>query len=116
MRYTGYTKLSDRTRESLVRIAREALKTRCHDGTSLAWVLRGLTESGALVWDDKPARRQTYRNIARDVLLYMERQGLLVRDYGGWWWDYRAMGGRAMTARPRPQTKMVAYQPKDLIP
>src|SRR5690349_14160123 len=77
---------SDQQRENLVDIARKAFaKTKCHDARSLAWVLRDLTESGALVWDDKPARRQTFRAIARDLLDYMERQGFLVRDYAGWY-------------------------------
>jgi hypothetical protein len=76
----------DQRREALVNIAREAFAEKeCHDATSLAWVLRGLTENGALVWDDKPARRKTYRTIAGDVLGYMERQELVVRNGCGWY-------------------------------
>jgi hypothetical protein len=76
----------DQKREALVNVARKAfVEKECHDATSLAWVLRDLTESGALVWDDKPARRKTYRAIAGDILGYMERQGLLVCDSCGWY-------------------------------
>ena len=47
------------------------------------------------MWDDKPARRKTYRTIAGDILSYMERQGLLVCDSCGW---YRHGNETAMTA------------------
>jgi hypothetical protein len=85
-KYAKFSVWSDKQREVLVDVARKAFaKTKCHDATSLAWVFKDLTESGALVWDDKPAWRKTYRTIAGDVLSYMERQGLVVRDSYGWY-------------------------------
>jgi hypothetical protein len=85
-KYAKLSLWSDQQRESLVAAVRTAfVKTKCHDGTSLAWVLRNLTESGVLVWDKKPTQRHTYRAIARDLLDYMERQGFLVRDNIGWY-------------------------------
>jgi hypothetical protein len=85
-KYAKLSLWSDQQRESLVDVAHKAFaKTKCHDATSLAWILRDLTENGALVWDDKPRQRKTYRTIAGDVLSYMEHQGLLVRDSAGWY-------------------------------
>jgi hypothetical protein len=84
-KYAKLSLWSDQQRESLVDVARKAFTEKgCHDATSLARVFKDLTESGALAWDDKPAHRQTYRTIAGDVLSYMERQGLVVRDSCGW--------------------------------
>jgi hypothetical protein len=86
MKYAKLSLLSDQQRESLVDVAHKAFaKTKCHDARSLAWALKALTESGALVWDDKPRQRQTYRAIAGEVLSYIEHQGLLVRDSAGWY-------------------------------
>jgi hypothetical protein len=98
-KYAKLSLWSDQQRESLVDIARGAfIGKECHDATSLAWVLRDLTESGALVWDNKPTRRQTYRAIAGDVLSYMERQGLIVCESSGW---YRRRPLPAPAGRPR---------------
>jgi hypothetical protein len=85
-KYAKLSLWSDQQRESLVEVARKAfVEKECHDATSLAWVLRGLTENGVPAWDDKPRLRKTYRAIARDVLNYMERRGLIVCDSSGWY-------------------------------
>jgi hypothetical protein len=85
-RYAKLSLWSDQQRKSLVEVAWKAfVEKECHDAISLAWVLKDLTENGALVWDDKPARRKTYRTIAGDLLSYMESQGLLVCDSCGWY-------------------------------
>jgi hypothetical protein len=92
MKYAKLSLLSDQQRENLVDVAHKAFaKKDCHDARSLAWALKALTESGALVWDNKPRHRQAYRAIAGDVLSYMEHQGFLMRDSAGWY-------------RPRPMS------------
>jgi hypothetical protein len=51
MKSMMFRNLPDQKREALVDVARKAFaKTKCHDATSLAWVLKDLTKSGALVW------------------------------------------------------------------
>jgi hypothetical protein len=92
---------SDCQCENLVAVVRNAFaKTKCHDATSLAPILRDLTKNGALVWgDDKPTHRKTFRAIARDLLDYMERQGFLVRDNIGW---YRLHDDTKQTREPPP--------------
>jgi hypothetical protein len=86
-KYAKLSLWSDQQRESLVDVARKAFaKTKCHDATSLAWILRDLTENGALVWDDyKPTHRKTFHIIASDLLDHIERQGLVVRESSGWY-------------------------------
>jgi hypothetical protein len=85
-KHAGFSHWSDQQRKSLLDVAQKAfVEKECHDATSLAWVLKDLTEGGVLVWNAKPARRKTWHTIAGDVLSHMERQGLLVRDGSGWY-------------------------------
>lgn len=86
-KYAKLSLLSDQQRESLVDVAHKAFaKKDCHDATSLGSILRNLTKSGALVWDDyKPRHRQTFHTIASDLLDHIERQGVIMRESSGWY-------------------------------